>query len=77
MLMMSVAKKSGKFSIYGIGVMGASFHSMGQVAMVTWIYQQYFMQLFLPVLLALSIVSGLCIAQLTKMTIKRWKGREV
>lgn len=30
--------------------------------MITLIYQQYFMQLFLPILLALSIVSGLLIA---------------
>lgn len=62
LVMMSVFKKSKIFSIYGISVIGAASHSIGQVLMITFIYQQYFMQLFLPVLLALSIVSGLLIA---------------
>ena len=72
---MSVAEKSGLFSIYGVSVLGACFHNVGQVLAITWIYEQYFMQLFLPVLLALSIVSGLSIALLTQQVLKRLKGR--
>lgn len=72
---MSIAYKTKVFSIYGISILGAAFHSVGQVVAVTWIYQQYFMQLFLPVLLALSIVSGLVIAILTQKMFDRLKGR--
>lgn len=64
LIFMSIAYYSKKFSVYGISVMGAGWHSVGQVLMITFIYQQFFMQLFLPVLLALSIVSGLCIAMI-------------
>lgn len=71
MCAMILAKKSGKFSIFGISVCGASFHSIGQVLMITWIYQQYFMQAFLPILLALSIVSGLCIGYISQLTLNR------
>ncbi|MGI6068299.1 Gx transporter family protein, partial [Absicoccus porci] len=63
------------FSIYGISILGAAFHSVGQVIAVTWIYQQYFMQLFLPILLALSIVSGLVVAILSQKMLDRLKGR--
>lgn len=71
LVMMSLAYKSKQFSIYGISVMGAAFHSVGQVAMVTYIYQQYLMQLFLPILLALSIVSGLVIAVVSNQVYTR------
>ena len=75
LLAMSAAKKSDLFSIYGVSVMGACFHNVGQVIAITWIYQQYFMQLFLPILMALSVVSGLCIALLTQQILIRLKGR--
>lgn len=68
---MTLAKKSGWFSIFGTSVAGAAAHCLGQVLAVSWIYQQYFMQLFLPVLIALSIVSGLLIAWLTRTLIAR------
>lgn len=72
---MSWAYKSHWFSMYGVSVLGASLHNVGQVIAITWIYQQYFMQLFLPILLALSIVSGLCIALLSQQVYKRLKGK--
>lgn len=71
MLLMILAYRSHYFTIYGTSVIGACFHNVGQVIAITWIYQQYFMQLFLPILLALSIVSGLCIALLTSQILKR------
>ena len=68
---MSLLHRTGKFSIYGVSVAGAACHSIGQGAAVTFIYQQFFMQLYLPVLLALSIVSGLCIGILAGQLIRR------
>jgi heptaprenyl diphosphate synthase len=71
MAAMIACKKSRLFSIYGISVAGAASHALGQVLAITFIYQQYFMQLFLPALLALSIVSGLLVALLTKQVLVR------
>ena len=77
LLAMSIGADFKVFSIYGISILGAAFHSVGQVIAVTWIYQQYFMQLFLPILLALSIVSGLVVAILSQKMLDRLKGRIV
>lgn len=77
LIAMSIAADVKVFSIYGISILGAAFHSVGQVIAVTWIYQQYFMQLFLPILLALSIVSGLVVAILSQKMLDRLKGRIV
>lgn len=71
LIVMSLAKRAGIFSIYGVSAAGAAAHCCGQVLAVSLLYQQFFMQLFLPVLLALSIVSGLCIALLTSMLLQR------
>lgn len=71
-LAMALTYKAGIFSIYGVSVAGAAAHSFGQVMAITVLYQQYFMQLYLPVLLALSIVSGLCIALLSAQLLKRF-----
>lgn len=68
---MILTKKSKWFSIYGVSVAGAACHTFGQVLAICLIYQQYFMQMFLPVLTALSVVSGLCIAWLTSLLLKR------
>ena len=71
---MILAYRSKAFSIYGVSILGASFHNIGQVIAITWIYQQYFMQLFLPILLALSIVSGILIAVICKKVLSHING---
>jgi len=71
---MILAYRSKAFSIYGVSILGASFHNIGQVIAITWIYQQYFMQLFLPILLALSIVSGILIAVVCRKVLDRLSG---
>ena len=71
---MILAYRSKIFSIYGVSILGASFHNIGQVIAITWIYQQYFMQLFLPILLALSIVSGILIAVVCRKVLDRLSG---
>lgn len=77
MTAMVVLKQSGLFSIYGVSVGGAAAHSTGQVLAITWIYKQWLMQLFLPLLLALSIVSGLVTAVLAKMLLDRVKAKRL
>ena len=66
-----IAKKS-PMSIYGVSVAGSVFHSIGQVIVVTIIYQQFFMQAVLPILILLGIPTGLFIAHIAKAVIKRF-----
>lgn len=71
---MLIGYQSKHFTIYGVSILGASFHNVGQVIAVTFIYQQYFMQLFLPILLAMSIISGILIAVLCSQVLSRVHG---
>lgn len=71
---MLIGYESKRFTIYGVSILGASFHNVGQVIAVTVIYQQYFMQLFLPILLAMSIISGILIAVLCSQVLNRIHG---
>ena len=68
---MILADKSKLFSLYGISILGASFHHVGQVIMITFLYQQYYMQMYLPLLLSLSIVSGLAMASMVTWILER------
>lgn len=76
MIAMTLCKKSRIFSIYGVSVAGAACHSFGQVLAICWIYQSFFMQLFLPALTALSVISGLLIAWLTSILLRRLMPKE-
>lgn len=70
-LAMALAKKSGWFTIYGVSVAGAASHTLGQVLAISFLYQQYLLQALLPVLVALSVLSGLGIAYLTNILLER------
>ncbi len=67
----ALAKRYTPMSIYGVSVAGSCFHAVGQVIAVTFIYQQFFMQAILPVLILLGIPTGLCIAYIAKQVLKR------
>lgn len=47
-----------KASIYGLSIVGALFHSLGQVLMVMIIYRNIYMINYLPILEIVSIISG-------------------
>lgn len=70
-LAMTIARRCSCFSIYGMSVLGSAAHCVAQVMVVTWIYQQFFMQALLPILVALSIPTGLLIAMLADQVLKR------
>ena len=65
-----IAKKS-PMSIYGVSVAGSVFHAIGQVIVVTIIYQQFFMQAILPILILLGIPTGLFVAHVAKAVVHR------
>lgn len=47
-----------KSSIYGLSIIGALFHSLGQVLMVMLLYDNVYMINYLPILEIISIISG-------------------
>lgn len=47
-----------KSSIYGLSIIGALFHSLGQVLMVIILYDNIYMINYLPILEVISIISG-------------------
>ena len=51
-----------KVSIYGLSVVGAIFHSVGQVLMVMILYNSVYMINYLVILVVASIISGLVTA---------------
>ena len=53
-----IVSKMTKASIYGLSIVGALFHSLGQVLMVMILYNNIYMINYLPVLEIISICSG-------------------
>ena len=62
-LLIYVEKKS---TIYGLSVISAMFHQVGQIAMVMIIYQLPSMINYLPILLVTGCVSGFLVAFISK-----------
>lgn len=71
---MLLASKITKMSLYGISVCGSVFHNVGQVIMVSIIYEQFLMQTFLPFLILLAIPTGLIMAYMSLQVLKRYQG---
>jgi heptaprenyl diphosphate synthase len=66
-----IAQASHKFSLFGLSILGASMHSLGQVMMVSYLYQSIFMLNYLPILLVTSVIAGTIIALLSQQVIMR------
>ena len=65
------ASRHTPLSIYGVSMVASVFHSIGQMIMVTFIYQQYLMGAILPLLMVLSIPTGILIGYLADQVQKR------
>lgn len=68
-----LAKKYSPMTIFGVSMASSAFHVIGQVIAVTFIYQQFLMGALLPVLLLLSIPTGLFTGLLAKQVLERIK----
>lgn len=66
-----LAKKYSPMSIYGVSCASSAFHVVGQVIAVTILYQQFLMGALLPILLLLSIPTGLFTGMLANQVLKR------
>jgi len=68
-----VAKKYSSMTLFGTSCASSACHVVGQVIAVTWIYSQFLMGALLPVLLLLSIPTGLFTGFLAKQVLDRIK----
>lgn len=62
-----------KLSIYGLSLLSAVMHGVGQVVMIAIIYQNALMLNYLIIMTISGIISGLLIALLSKIVILRLK----
>lgn len=72
-LAMLLAKKSQKFSITGVSVIGGIFHNIGQIIMASWVVKNTSLVYYLPVLMLAGISAGAAIGMLGAMVTKRIK----
>lgn len=56
---MALAQKTGQFSIYGISVLGAAAHNIGQILAAMVLMNSVYIAAYLPYLLLVAIVTGL------------------
>lgn len=66
-----LAYKKSPMSIYGTSVAGSVFHAIGQVLAITFLYNQFFMQAVLPILILLAIPTGLGMALVSDSILRR------
>lgn len=69
--------KFSKVSIYGLSVVGAVFHALGQVLMVIILYNSIYMINYLVILEVTSVISGLLTAFLASVTLQKMPKRMV
>ena len=68
-----LAKRFSPMSVYGVSCASSAFHVIGQVIAVTMLYSQFLMGALLPILLLLSIPTGLFTGMLAKQVLIRLK----
>ena len=66
-----------KASIYGLSVVGAIFHSLGQVLMVMLLYSNVYMINYLVILEVTSIISGIVTAFVASVTLQKMPKRMI
>ncbi|WP_458862174.1 Gx transporter family protein [Acidaminobacterium chupaoyuni] len=61
------------FSIYGVSILGAAMHNVGQIAMASLLMRSLYTFYYLPVLLILSLFTGFLIAFITDISLPKLK----
>ena len=70
--MMGIFKKS-KLSIIGVSIIGALFHSIGQLVVATVFLKTMGVFYYLPYLIIFSLISGMIIGYISKEILKQMK----
>lgn len=58
LLVMYLAAKGGRLSVYGISICGAAAHNVGQICAAVWVMGSWTVISYLPLLLVVAVVSG-------------------
>jgi heptaprenyl diphosphate synthase len=66
-----IVKAFRQLSIFGLSMVSAVFHGVGQIVMVSWLYQSIYMVNYLPILIISSLMAGLVIAKLSQQVLYR------
>ena len=72
-----IVYKLTKASIYGLSVIGAVFHALGQVIMVIILYSNIYMINYLVILEITSVISGVLTAFIASVTLQKLPKRLV
>ena len=59
MAVMTAARHMNKLSIYGVSILGAAFHNIGQILVAMLLMRSIYVAAYLPYLLGVSIFTGL------------------
>ena len=62
-----------KLSPIGVSIGASAFHCIGQILMAVYLYNQIRMIFYLPVLLLLSVPTGIVTGIISQMVVKRLK----
>jgi heptaprenyl diphosphate synthase len=66
-----LAKRSEQLSIFGLSLVSAVLHGVGQILMVMFLYQSVFMLNYLPVLIVSGLMAGLLVASVSQQVLLR------
>jgi heptaprenyl diphosphate synthase len=66
-----LAKRSEQLSIFGLSLVSAVLHGLGQILMVMVLYQSVFMLNYLPVLIVSGLMAGLLVASVSQQVLLR------
>jgi heptaprenyl diphosphate synthase len=66
-----LAKRSEQLSIFGLSLVSAVLHGVGQILMVMFLYQSVFMLNYLPLLIVSGLMAGLLVASVSQQVLLR------
>ncbi|WP_408072617.1 Gx transporter family protein [Butyrivibrio sp. JL13D10] len=73
LIAMLIAKKTGKFSMSGVSVLGGVFHNIGQIIVAMFVLETGSLIYYLPFLIVVGTVSGVVIGLVSNMIVLRVK----
>lgn len=62
-----------QLSVFGLSLVSAVFHGVGQIFMVTWLYQSIYMLNYLPILIITGFIAGVLVATISQQVLIRLK----
>lgn len=68
---MTLIKKTGLFSVYGVSMAGGMLHNAGQILVAAFIVENYNIVLYLPVLIVSGCITGFIVGFIGGVIIKR------